>query len=56
MRNLYTKRKKVQALIDLELNLLRQYTKHQKPETKVMLDKIRKMQVEAIDRLKETHG
>jgi adenylosuccinate lyase len=56
MRNLYTKRKKVQALIDLELHLLRQYTKHQKPETKVMLDKIRKMQVEAIDRLKETHG
>ena len=56
MRNLYTKRKKVQALIDLELHLLKQYTKHQKPETKVMLDKVRKMQVEAIDRLKETHG
>ena len=55
MRNLYTKRKKVQALIDLELQLLRQYTKHQKQETKVMIDKVRKLQTEAIDKLK-THG
>jgi hypothetical protein len=50
MRNIQKKKDKVKHLIDLEMRLMKM---KQDPDTAEMIEKVRKMQIKAIDKLKD---